>query len=185
MSWRHGRNRRRQRLTPIRSRLERFDLPKRSLKSTGRYPLLGSANSRDESKTLYKPSRVLRLFTKKWKSRLYSKTRASNVRFPDPENSRRADIFFQHGAASGLIECKALSADAGRKICRKHFYRFIDAISQEVLDRMSTSGVDELILITSSMEPPGQHDSGSGREEFSSFLRDFAYTGARFRHRAP
>jgi hypothetical protein len=71
-----------------------------------------------------------------------------DVRFPDLENSGRADISFQQGAASGVIECKALSADAGRKIHRKHFYRFMDAISQEVLHRTSTSGVDELILIT-------------------------------------
>ena len=71
-----------------------------------------------------------------------------DVRFPDLENMGRADISFQQGAATGLIECKALSADAGRKIHRKHFYRFMDAISQEVLDRMSASCVDELIMIT-------------------------------------
>jgi hypothetical protein len=71
-----------------------------------------------------------------------------DVRFPDLENSGRADISFQQAGASGAIECKALSADAGRKIHRKHFYRFVDAISQEVFDRMSTPGVDEVILIT-------------------------------------
>lgn len=71
-----------------------------------------------------------------------------DVGFPDLENLGRADISFQQGAANGLIECKALSADAGRKIHRKHFYRFMDVISQEVLDRISRSGVSELVLIT-------------------------------------
>lgn len=71
-----------------------------------------------------------------------------DVRFPDLENSGRADISFQQGPVDGLIECKALSADAGRKIHRKHFYRFMDIISQEVFDRISRSGVNELILIT-------------------------------------
>jgi hypothetical protein len=71
-----------------------------------------------------------------------------DVQFPDLENSGRADICFQQVGTSGAIECKALSADAGRKIHRKHFYRFADAISPEILDRMSTPGVDEVILIT-------------------------------------
>lgn len=71
-----------------------------------------------------------------------------DVTFPDLENSGRADISFQQGAANGLIECKALSADAGRKIHRKHFYRFMEVISQDVLDRVSRSGVNELVLIT-------------------------------------
>jgi hypothetical protein len=71
-----------------------------------------------------------------------------DVRFPDLENSGRADISFEQGPVNGLIECKALSADAGRKIHRKHFYRFMDVISRHVSDRMSGSGVNELILIT-------------------------------------
>jgi hypothetical protein len=71
-----------------------------------------------------------------------------DVGFPDLDGSGRADISFQQGTADGLIECKALSADAGRKIHRKHFYRFMLAISQEVLDRLSRCGRDELILIT-------------------------------------
>jgi hypothetical protein len=71
-----------------------------------------------------------------------------DVSFPDLENSGRADISFRQGSLDGLIECKALSADAGRKIHRKHFYRFMDAISQQVVDRISSSGMNELILIT-------------------------------------
>lgn len=71
-----------------------------------------------------------------------------DVAFPDLDGSGRADIAFEQRTVNGQIECKALSADAGRKIHRKDFYRFMDAISQEVLSRASTSGVDELILIT-------------------------------------
>ena len=111
-----------------------------------------------------------------------------DVGFPDLENLGRADISFQQGAANGLIECKALSADAGRKIHRKHFYRFMDVISQEVLDRMSRSGVSELVLITLKdrlpSQPPERHTFGSSYEESSSFRRDFACRRHRFRDRA-
>ena len=48
----------------------------------------------------------------------------------------------------GMIECKALSADAGRKIHRKHFYCFMDVISHDLLDRIASSGPTEVILIT-------------------------------------
>ena len=148
MSSRNGRSICRQKSAPIRSRPERFDLPKELLRSTGRYPLLGSVNSRDASETPYKPRRLLRPFTKRWRLRRLLVNQNFDVRFPDLENSGRADISFEQGPVNGLIECKALSADAGRKIHRKHFYRFMDAISQQVFDRMSGSGVNELILIT-------------------------------------
>lgn len=71
-----------------------------------------------------------------------------DVQFPDLENTDRADLAFQYAGIGGAIECKALSADAGRKIHRKHFYRFMEAISNEVLNRASTPGIDEVILVT-------------------------------------
>lgn len=80
-----------------------------------------------------------------------------DVEFPDLNGSGRADIAFQKGPDSGLIECKSLSADSGRKIHRKPFYRFMEAISEELALRASTRGVDELILITLKDRLPSNH----------------------------
>jgi hypothetical protein len=69
------------------------------------------------------------------------------VGFPDLDGTGRADISFQRGGVDGLLECKALSADAGRKIHRKHFYRFMNSISEDILQRAS-AGENVLIIIT-------------------------------------
>ncbi len=51
------------------------------------------------------------------------------VTFPDLESTAQYDIAFNNGTVSGEVECKSLSVDAGRKIHRKDFYRFIEAMT--------------------------------------------------------
>ncbi len=71
------------------------------------------------------------------------------VDFPDLEGTARADLAFRGpGPVVGQAECKALSADAGRKIHRKDFYRFMESISRDLWGRLSADGADDLLVIT-------------------------------------
>ena len=62
-----------------------------------------------------------------------------DIEFPDFEGAATYDIRFQNGNIVGEVECKSLSADAGRKIHRKDFYRFIDALGPKVMDYAKNS----------------------------------------------
>jgi hypothetical protein len=70
-----------------------------------------------------------------------------DVVFPDLEGWGRVDLQFDKPGVEGQIECKSQSADAGRKIHRRHFYRFIDRLSRMLLTQANT-GMREVILIT-------------------------------------
>jgi len=70
-----------------------------------------------------------------------------DVDFPDLNGEGRCDLAFRRQATVGEIECKSLSADAGRKIHRKDFYRFMDAIGSAITLR-ATGGANEVIRIT-------------------------------------
>jgi hypothetical protein len=69
------------------------------------------------------------------------------VDFPDLEGRARYDLEFSKGAIAGEVECKSLSADAGRKIHRKHFYRFLETVSP-VLIAAAEAGSDDVLVIT-------------------------------------
>jgi hypothetical protein len=87
-----------------------------------------------------------------------------DVALPDMEGNGRYDIQFSRGAVTGEVECKSISADAGRRIHRKDFYRFMEAISsmleahvglnrREVLvvtlsDRLSSTAADQRQLLS-------------------------------------
>ena len=68
------------------------------------------------------------------------------VEFSDMEGVARYDLRFWRGKTEGEVECKSLSTDAGRKIHRPDFYRFIDAIGSGLVDR-AASGAREVLLI--------------------------------------
>jgi hypothetical protein len=69
-----------------------------------------------------------------------------DVGFPDLERRARYDLEFSKGAVEGEVECKSLSADAGRKIHRKHFYRFMEVISPALVARADAGGDDVLLI---------------------------------------
>lgn len=69
------------------------------------------------------------------------------VEFSDMEAIAEFDFRFWKGSAHGEVECKSLSCDAGRKIHRKDFYRFIDAVGELTASR-ALSGVKEIVLVT-------------------------------------
>ena len=54
------------------------------------------------------------------------------VRFPDLDGTGDYDIEFNRNGFVGEVECKSLSADAGRRIHRKDFFRFIQSLSPQL-----------------------------------------------------
>lgn len=70
-----------------------------------------------------------------------------DVEFADMEGRARYDLLFSHGAFAGEVECKSLSADAGRQIHRKDFYRFMEAIAP-ALTTHAEQRRREVLLIT-------------------------------------
>lgn len=70
-----------------------------------------------------------------------------DVEFPDLEGTARYDLHFSNARVSGEVECKSLSADAGRKIHRKDFYRLLEPLEKYLLRRAET-GAREVLLVT-------------------------------------
>lgn len=70
-----------------------------------------------------------------------------DVTFPDLEADAPWDLSFVRDGIAGELECKSLSADAGRKIHRKDFYRFVDSLRGLLLKRIE-AGSREIIVIT-------------------------------------
>jgi hypothetical protein len=70
-----------------------------------------------------------------------------DVTFPDLEADAPWDLSFARNGIAGELECKSLSADAGRKIHRKDFYRFVDSLRDLLLKRIER-GSREIIVIT-------------------------------------
>lgn len=69
------------------------------------------------------------------------------VTFPDLEGQARYDLVFANGVFSGEVECKSLSADAGRQIHRRDFYRVMAAL-EPALDARLDSASREILLVT-------------------------------------
>lgn len=67
------------------------------------------------------------------------------VDFPDLEGTGQYDLMFRRGDVVCEVECKSLSADAGRKIHRKDFYRFMDAIRPALTER---NGHRDVLVVT-------------------------------------
>jgi len=63
------------------------------------------------------------------------------------ERLGRYDLRFSDGSFTGEVECKSLSADAGRKIHRKDFYRFISGIGS-ILGEGAVAGARAVLVIT-------------------------------------
>jgi hypothetical protein len=69
-----------------------------------------------------------------------------DVAFPDLEGRASYDIHFWKGAVEGEVECKSVSADAGRKIHRGDFYRFMDSIGSALQDHAQRNARDVLLI---------------------------------------
>lgn len=69
------------------------------------------------------------------------------VTFPDLERTAQFDLLFSNRNFTAEVECKSLSADAGRQIHRKDFYRFMDALLP-ALETQKTFHRREALVIT-------------------------------------
>jgi hypothetical protein len=69
------------------------------------------------------------------------------VEFTDLDGVGRYDLRFWNEQVGGEVECKSLSTDAGRKVHRKDFYRFVDAIGSELASRVQAQP-SEVLLVT-------------------------------------
>lgn len=99
-----------------------------------------------------------------------------DVTFADLEGHEDFDLLFRNARVEGEIECKAISVDAGRKIHRKHFYRFIDSISRELQQR-GESGADDVFVITLDDRLPSEEGAQRDlRKAFQQFMQDRAGT---------
>lgn len=67
-----------------------------------------------------------------------------DVQWPDMEGTGQFDLLFEKGAFVAEVECKSLSADAGRQIHRKDFYRMVEYISTALDAHLQ--GPQQLIL---------------------------------------
>ena len=98
------------------------------------------------------------------------------VEFSDTEGLAQFDFRFWKGNAHGEVECKSLSCDAGRKIRRKDFYRFIEALSDLIVVRVS-HGVKEILLVTLNDRLPAEkRRQNELREAAKRLLREHALT---------
>jgi hypothetical protein len=70
-----------------------------------------------------------------------------DVEFSDMERTGQYDLLFKREAFAGEVECKSLSADAGRQIHRKDFYRFIEEVSPALQKQLALEG-REVLLVT-------------------------------------
>jgi hypothetical protein len=69
-----------------------------------------------------------------------------DVEFSDLEGTGQFDIKFVRDQFVGEIECKSLSADAGRQIHRKDCYRFMQALFPAI-ERRASSQDQEILLV--------------------------------------
>lgn len=76
-----------------------------------------------------------------------------DVEFSDLEGLAQFDLRFWKDGSQGEVECKSLSCDAGRKIHRKDFYRFMDTISDLLVSRAKDGAKDVLIVTLNGRMP--------------------------------
>lgn len=69
-----------------------------------------------------------------------------DVEFVDMEGSARFDLHFSRETFAGEVECKSLSADAGRQIHRKDFYRFMEAITPALAGHAELKRQEVLVI---------------------------------------
>lgn len=93
------------------------------------------------------------------------------VEFADMEGSARYDLLFSRGELSGEVECKSLSADAGRQIHRKDFYRFMEAITPALTAHAEEMRQEVLVITLDARLPSNTPDQAYMVEAVASFLR--------------
>lgn len=73
-------------------------------------------------------------------------TAGYDVRFLDIESSANYDLEFSRNGFIGEVECKSLSVDAGRRIHRKDFYRFVQTLVPQLNAHLSLEQQEVLVI---------------------------------------
>lgn len=97
-----------------------------------------------------------------------------DVQFADIEGTGQFDMLFSRGAFAGEIECKSLSADAGRQIHRKDFYRYMEAITPALIAHVDLRRQEVLIVSLESRLSSNTSDQAHITRATASILRDGA-----------
>lgn len=97
-----------------------------------------------------------------------------NVEFADMEGSARFDLLFSREAFAGEVECKSLSADAGRQIHRKDFYRFMEAITPALAGHAELKRREVLVITLDTRLPSNTPDQVPLVKAVTALLRDSA-----------
>ncbi len=94
-----------------------------------------------------------------------------DVEFVDLEGAAQFDLLFSRGAFAGEVECKSLSADAGRQIHRKDFYRFMESISPALIAHMDLKRREVLVLTLEGRLSPNTSEQAALLQATVSALR--------------
>lgn len=93
-----------------------------------------------------------------------------DVGFPDMEGRAQFDLEYGRGEFKGEVECKSLSADAGRQIHRKDFYRFMEAIYPMLAGHVEALRKEVLIITLRGRLTPNTSDQSGLRNAIANML---------------
>lgn len=97
-----------------------------------------------------------------------------DVEFVDMEGAAHFDLLFSQGAFVAEVECKSLSADAGRQIHRKDFYRFMESIAPAMGAHVELRRKEVLMITLRTRLFPNTSDQVELHRATISMLRDRA-----------
>ncbi len=95
-----------------------------------------------------------------------------DVEFSDMEGTAQFDLRFSRASFVGEVECKSLSADAGRQIHRKDFYRFMEAIAPELMAHTNLKRQEILVITLEGRLSPNTSSQAELLEAALSTLRN-------------
>ncbi len=99
-----------------------------------------------------------------------------DIQFADMDGVAQFDLVFSRGAFVGEVECKSLSADAGRQIHRKDFYRFMESIAPALATHMDVQRQEVLVITLEGRLLPNRSDQAELLQSVASILHDGAPT---------
>ncbi len=97
-----------------------------------------------------------------------------DVQFADIEGTGQFDLLFSRAEFSGEVECKSLSADAGRQIHRKDFYRYMEAITPALTAHVDLGRQEILVVSLEARLPSSTSDQAPVIQATRSILDDGA-----------
>ncbi|VIO68778.1 hypothetical protein CI1B_23530 [Bradyrhizobium ivorense] len=99
-----------------------------------------------------------------------------DVSFADMEGTGQFDLLFGKDSFVGEVECKSQSADAGRQIHRKDFYRFMEAILPALEVQRAACRREVLLITLDTRLSPSTSDQARLLTAVRSILADGART---------